>query len=73
MPQLFDSRRRSRLDSPNPPPIEASKQDFELGMAQRHQSIIDSWLGEAVIFQPLVGQHNAAAIPVDQLQAVCLT
>ena len=54
MPQLFDSLRRSRLDGMNPPPIEARKQGFELGVGQRHQSILDAGPGEAVFFQPLV-------------------
>ena len=72
MPQLFDDLRRSRLNGMNPPPIEASKQRFELGVAQRHQAILDAGPGEGVLFQPLVGQHDTGAIPVDQLQPVCL-
>lgn len=73
VPQLFDSLRRSRLDGTNPPPIKARKQGLELGMAQRHQAILDPWPGEGVFFQPLVSHHNAAAIPVDQLQPVRFT
>ncbi len=49
MPQLFDGLRRSRLDGMNPPPIEARKQGFELGVGQRHQSILDTGPGK--------GQH----------------
>lgn len=56
----------------NPPPIQASKQRLELGMGQRHQSILDARPGEGVLFQPLVGQHDAGAVPVDQLQPVRL-
>lgn len=72
MPQLFDSLRRPRLDGMNPPPIKAYEQGFEPGMGERHQAILDAWPCEAVLFQPLVGQHDAGAIPVDQLQSVCL-
>ena len=44
-----------------------AKQRFELGMAQRHQPVLDAGPGEGVLFQSLVGHHHAAAIPVDQL------
>jgi hypothetical protein len=56
----------------NPPPIEARKQRLELSVAQRHQAILDAGPNEALLFQPLVGQDDTRAIPVDQLQSVCL-
>ncbi len=72
MSQLFDSDRRSRFDRPNPPPIKARKQGFELGVGQRDQSILDARPGKAVLFKPFVGHDDTGAIPVDQLQPIRL-
>ena len=68
MPQLFNGLWRPRLNGINPPPIKSRKQGFELGVGERRQSILDTGPGEAVLFQPLVGQHDAGPMLVDQLQ-----
>src|SRR3546814_5702223 len=70
VPQLFDSFRRSRFDGANPTPVEARKQRLELSVVQAHQTVPDIRPGEAMLFQPLVGHHQTAAIPVDQLQTI---
>ena len=71
MPQLFDGIWRSRLHGPDPTPVKACEQRFELRVAECHQAILDARPGEGVFFQPLVRHHQTAAIPVDQLQSVC--
>lgn len=58
MPQLFYCLRRPRLDGMNPSPIKACEQGFELGVGERHQAILDARPGEAVLFQPLIGQND---------------
>src|SRR3546814_4291135 len=58
VPQLFDSFRRSRFDGANPTPVEARKQRLELSVVQAHQTVPDIRPGEAMLFQPLVGQDR---------------
>jgi hypothetical protein len=72
MPELFDGLWRSCLHGMNPPPIQASKQGFKLGVAQPHQAILGAGQSERLLFQPFVRQHDIAPVPVDQLQPACL-
>lgn len=50
-----------RLD---PAPVEPGEQRLELRVVQRHQAILDGRPGEAASLKPLVGHHQAGAVPV---------
>ncbi len=44
-------------------PIEPGRQRFELGVVQRHQSVLDSGPDEGCILEPLAGHHQARLAP----------
>ena len=73
-PQTFGSARRRRHCRPpwlvNPAPIQPFEQCLKLGCAEPHDAVVDGRPAKLPVFQSLSDEHDAGAIPEEQLHPV---
>ena len=68
-----ESIRRSRCSYPSrryPPPVETVEQRLELRPRQPHHPVLDPWPNEGAGVEALVDQHQAGAVPDQDLHPV---
>src|SRR6266699_4468271 len=72
--ELFHSTRRGRYDGPprlmDTPPIEPLQQGLQLGRTEPHHPVAYRRPAELAVFQALRDEHDASAVPEDQLYPV---
>src|SRR5712691_4143996 len=72
--ELVHSTRRGRHDGPprlmDTPPIEPLQQGLQLGRTEPHHPVAYRRPAELAVFQALSDQHDAGAVPEDQLYPV---
>src|SRR5260370_29262243 len=71
---FFHSTRRGRHDRPprlmNTPPIEPLQQGLQLGCTEPHHPVAYRRPAQLAVFQALRDEHDAGAVPEDQLYPV---